>query len=373
MSEQNKNELSVDVQNVLKELQKNGDFEIKPSNVTNIEDNPKYKKLSMTRSQSMRLSGFASQLPLMTAALGSVSALSSASNYSYYVMTVPNGIPYTLTNLKDGFGNTLRGTDGKFAMQVPLYQTDVVGSLTLQTAVLSTFTVMSVATGQYFLSQINNKLNVMKMDIDKILEFLYGDKKAELVSEINFVRYVYQNYNAIMSNDIQRTATISSLQEARKIAIKDCEFYLNDLTYTIVRNADIVKDIDKAFNIKEALDLSMNLYLTSVLLEVYYAQNFDRDYLDYIEKDIVSYIDKCEKIMLTDFAKLQGNINNAENLFFKIPDKEKHIKHIDEILESLHDSGNSEMRKMLSSSLRMPTEKKEYYINAKGEVYVKTA
>ena len=373
MSEQNKNELSLAAEKVLQELQKNGDFEIKPCDIKNIEDNPKYKKLSMTRSQQMRMSGFASQLPMMTAALGSASALSSASNYSYYVMTVPNGIPYTLTNLKDGFGNTLRGADGKFAMQLPLYQADVVGSLTLQTAVLSTFTVMSVATSQYFLSQINNKLNVMKMDIDKILEFLYDDKKAELIANVNFTRYVYQNYNAIMSNEAQKIATISTLQEARKIAVKDCEFYLNDLTRTISKNADVVKDIDKAFKLEQVLELSMNLYLTSCLLEVYYAQNFDSDYLAYVEKDVTAYIDKCEKMILTAFAKLQGNINNGENLFYRIPDKEKHLADIDKLLETLHDSGNSEMRKMLSSSLRMPTEKKEYYINAKGEVYIKTA
>lgn len=150
MSEQNKNELSFSAEKVLTELEKNGDFEIKPCDVVHIEDNPKYKKLDLTRSQQMRLSGFASQLPMMTLAANSASALSNAGNYSYYVMKVPNGIPYTLMNLKDGFGNTLRGADGKFAMQVPLYQADVVGSLTLQTAVLSTFTVMSVATSQYF-------------------------------------------------------------------------------------------------------------------------------------------------------------------------------------------------------------------------------
>ena len=375
MSEQNKNELSFSAEKVLHELEKNGDFEIKPCNVANIEDNPKYKKLSLTRSQQMRLSGFASQLPMMSAALGSASALSNASNYSYYVMTVPNGMPYTLMNLKDGFGNTLRGADGKFVMQLPLYQADVVGALSVQTAVLSTFTAMSVATGQYFLSQINNKLNVMKMDIDKILEFLYDDKKAELIANVNFTRYVYQNYNAIMSNEAQKIATISTLQEARKIAVKDCEFYLNDLTHTVNKKNEVEANIKKAFKLKNVLDLSMNLYLTSNLLEVYYAQNFDSDYLAYVEKDVTAYIDKCEKMMIETFGALKTNLNNGngENMFYKIPDKEKHIDHIDEILESLHDSGDSEMRKMLSSSLRMPTQKKEYYINAKGEVYIKTA
>ena len=69
----------------------------------------------------------------------------------------------------------------------------------------------------------------MRMNLDKILEFLYGDKKAELMAEISFVKYAYQNYNSIMSHESQRTATIASIQEAKKVAMKDIEFYMNDL------------------------------------------------------------------------------------------------------------------------------------------------
>ncbi len=378
MSEQNKNELSFSAEKVLHELEKNGDFEIKPCNVTNIEDNPKYKKLSLTRSQQMKLSGFASQLPMMSAALGSASALSNAGNYSYYVMTVPNGMPYTLMNLKDGFGNTLRGADGKFAMQLPLYQADVVGALSVQTAVLSTFTAMSVATGQYFLSQINNSLSVIQANVDDILKFLYGDKKAELTSEINFLRYAYQNYNSIMSNDVQRIATIGSLQEARKIAVKDLEFYLNDLDYTVNKNDGIEKDIKKSFDLKDVIDLTMNLYVTSNLLEVYYSQNFDKEYLSYVEKDISLYLNKYERMMLSSFDSLRKRVNDTKDhpihaLNWVLQDRNETLEKIKEIAEPLKNGGESEFRKFLSDSLKMPTQKKEYYINAKGEVYVKNA
>ena len=49
----------------------------------------------------------------------------------------------------------------------------------------------------------------MKLNIDKILEFLYGEKKAELMSEVSFVKYAYQNYGSIMGCNPQRIATIS--------------------------------------------------------------------------------------------------------------------------------------------------------------------
>ena len=374
MSEQNKNtEMPLAMKGVFNELQASGDFEIKPCKVTNIEDNPKYKKLDLTRNQKMRMSGFAGQLPMIFNAASGAAMANALSDSTYYVMSVPNGIPYTLSNLKDGFDNSLRGADGKYALKLPLYQVDISEAVKLQAVVMSTFTAMSIATGQYFLSEINGKLNVMKMNIDKVLEFLYDDKKAELIANVNFTRYAYQNYNAIMPNNVQKIATISTLQEARKIAVKDCEFYSNDLSHTVNKKNEVEANIKNAFKLKEVLDLSMNLYLTSNLLEVYYAQNFDSDYLAYVEKDVMAYIDKCEKMMIEIFGTLKTNINNGngEHMFYKIPDKEKHIKHVDEILESLHDSGDSEMRKMLSRSLRMPIQKKDYYISPNGEVYVK--
>ena len=377
-------ELSIAAESVLKELQKNGDFEIKPCNIANLEDNPKYKKLSLTEGQKMKMMGFASQLPMMALATNSAVSLSNASNYSYYVMRVPNGIPYTLMNLKDGFGNTLRGEDGKFAMQVPLYQADVAGGLALQTAVLSTFTVMSVATGQYFLSQINSKLDVISTSIDDILSFLYGDKKAELMSEINFVRYAYQNYNSIMQNDIQRMATITGLQEARKIAFKDSEFYLNDLEKIVSAKNDEKKelklDIDKSKKLKKALDMSVNLYATGYLMEVYYSQNFDKDYLANVEKDLSIYLRKYEMLIHSYFGKLLDRINKTEdstnlfpNLSWHLQDREKEVQEVTDVIESLRNNEESELRKMLSNSLHMPAEKKDYYISTNGEVYVKTA
>lgn len=377
MSEQNKNtEMPLAMKDVFNELQSSGDFEIKPCKVTNIEDNPKYKKLDLTRNQQMRMSGFASQLPMIFNAASGAAMANALSDSTYYVMSVPNGIPYTLSNLKDGFDNSLRGADGKYTLKLPLYQVDISETVKLQTAVLSTFTAMSIATGQYFLSEINNKLNVIQASMDDILKFLYGDKKAELLSEINFVRYVYKNYNSIMQNDIQRTATITSLQESRKIAFKDCEFYLSDLEYAVNASGDICKDIKKTFDFKEVLDLALSLYVTSNLLEVYYSQNFNKEYLSYVEKDITSYIEKYNLVVHGAFKELLKRIDNTNDhpiqaLNWVLPDRDRTKKKINAIIDGLRNGSESDLRKMFRSSLRMPTERKDYYISPNGEVYVK--
>lgn len=75
--------------------------------------------------------------------------------------------------------------------------------------------------------------------MDKILEFLYGDKKAELLSEVSFIKYAYENYSSIMGHNEQRVATIASLQDAKKVAIKDIEFYMCDLDSTINSKSSI--------------------------------------------------------------------------------------------------------------------------------------
>ena len=61
------------------------------------------------------------------------------------------------------------------------------------------------------------------------MDFLYGDKKAELMSEISFTKYAFENYASIMAHEAQRAATITSLQSAKKVAMNDIEFYIHDL------------------------------------------------------------------------------------------------------------------------------------------------
>lgn len=67
---------------------------------------------------------------------------------------------------------------------------------------------------------------------------------------------------------------------------------------------------EKAFQIKEYFDVSMQLYIMTSLLEIFYSQNFDLRYRDYVYNEISSYVDRyyaeIEKIF--DILKSQSNI-----------------------------------------------------------------
>lgn len=321
-------------------------------------DTKRFTKLELTAGQKMQINALLGELPSLAA---------GATLAKTYVASFPDGLPHTLMQLRQGGVSSYYQVDGKFAGTASLYSTSA------QAACLGAFTAMSIASGQYFLAKINSKLNVMQLSLDKILEFLYGDKHAELLSEINFARFAYQNYGSIMEHDQQRMATIAGLQNGRKLAIKDVEFYLSDLTskVTAKKGTDILATVTTAIQIKERLDLSIQLYVMSNLLEVFYSENYDQRFLQYIEDDTAAYITKCDKRMLTNFSMLQQSLVGYKDRGFRKSDKDPFEKQVSEIVEALNTSENSPIQELLHTALRAPEQKAEYYFSDTGDVYLK--
>ena len=286
-----------------------------------------------------------------------------------YVVKFPDGLQHSLVALHQGGFSTMYKEGEKFAGSASLYST------ASQAAFLRVFTIMSIISGQYFLSQINSELKVMKLNIDKILEFLYGDKKAELMSEVSFVKYAYQNFDSIMEHDGQRIATISSLQNARKIAMKDIEFYIGDLDSAVngKDGSDIGSLTESTMQIKASLELSMQLYGISSVLETYYAHNHDASYIKYIDNEISSYIGKCEKRMLSSFSILSRRISEYKGNLLKKIDKTSYEKTVSELVDSLNSSEESMLLKSLKESLWAGTKATEYYVTKNGMVYLKSS
>lgn len=332
-------------------------FEIEPCD--DISKQKGVMKLELTSSQKIHTSALFQQLP-------SIMATSTMANA--YIMKLPSGVtPSDLMHYhKGGVGNTFFGENG-IAGQAPLY------SLQSQAIIMGAFTAMSIASGQYFLSEINNNLSAINQKADKILEFLYGDKKAELMSEVSFVNFAYQNYNSIMANDTHRTATIVNIQEAKKVAIKDIEFYMSDLNSLTkkkdISNLDIF--VKEAFQIKDCLQLAIQLYCMSNIIEVYYSQNTDAAYLEYVEKDITTYIDKCEKRMLSDFSAIQMYVTNYKGSPLKKFDKAEYEKQIGKIVDLLGSGEELIKRKPIQSVLQSYQKESVYYLDKGGDVYLK--
>ena len=340
-----------------------GGCEITPLDDTvDLSNSRKFAKLELTQGQKMQLSGLMSQLP----AIAGIDILSNT-----MVLRFPEGVQGALMKLKaGGYSTVLKNPEtGK------IVGTAALEFATPQAACLGAFTAMSIVSGQYFLAQINNSLTQISSGLDKILEFLYGDKRAELLSEVNFIRFAYENYKSVMEHSEQRIATLISLQSAKKVAMKDIEFYLSDLNSTISdkKIGDVVSVASKMVRTKDCLDLSLQLYTMSNLLEVYYSENYDRNYISFIQTEASAYIDKCEKRSLKCFGQLQQLLAGVKEGPFVKVNKAKCIQQIDSIVAELEATSNSPLQATLQSALDETRKEKQYYLNKDGEVYLKAS
>lgn len=365
---------SMDIQasgNALDALIKEGALEVKPNDkIISIEDNPKYRKLELSSAQKARMTDLANRIPTMISASSKAAAAGAFAGSDLYVMTLPKGMRNLVMRYKDGsgYGNTL--SNGRFAVQYPLQRVDISHQLISQAVVSTAFAAMAVATSQYYLTEINNKLDRISMAMDKILEFLYGEKKAELMAEVTFAKYAMNNFSAIMEQECQRIATISSLHQAKIIAMKDTEFYLSDLDSTINGGDWLPDRVKKAIQIEESLSLALQLCVMSTILEINYSQNYNKSYLKYVEDDISLYIDKCEKTVIGLFNKLQAFVTNDKN---KKLDKEKISSTLDKVLEKYSSGGESDLTKSLRDGVRTSNEPTVYYLSQNGDIYIKTS
>lgn len=345
----------------LKEIESFGDFEI--AQFDEQLDNS-FQKLDLSPAETMHISAAIAQMPSLVMA-------GAASNL--YYLSFPDGIQHTLMNLHQGGQSTVWiGANGKIGGTASLYNASA------SAAFLGIFTAMSIASSQYFLTQINNELKMLNMKIDKILAFLYGDKKAELLSELRFVSYAYKNYSSIMHHEQQRAATLIGLQEARKVAMKDIEFYMLDLNNTVNSEFKSGNDLENLVNnciqIRDSLNLSLQLYTMCSVLEVHYALNNDKDYISNIEEDLISYNDKCRDRMMDCFGTLKGRVSNYNPgfPFGNNFDKPKLETKVNELVEEMHNNEASVDRNKISDMLKLSNTQCKYVVDTKGNVYCKT-
>lgn len=346
------------------DIVKSKNFEIVPcAEIADIDNKPDFQKLKLTSSQKIQIGGLLQNLPSVIA----TDIMSKA-----YVLKLPEGMSgfyHPMQYATGGIGTPIQDAGGSIVGHASLHE------LSPQAAVMGIFNMMSIASGQYFLAQINRELRTMNQSIDKILEFLYGDKRAELFSEVSFVKSAYQNYSSIMQHEQQRFATIVSLQEAKKIAMKDIEFYMSDLDATVStkNGSDIVSLIDKAFQTKDCLELSIQLYSMSSLLEIYYSQNYDADYISSVEEEAVTYVGKCEKRMLSSFSKLSSHIQTFKEGPLKKIDKPMLEKRVASVVDSFTQGTESEMLQSIRSVLRASGKTTECYVTENGDLYLRKA
>lgn len=331
-----------------------GDFSILPFDIATLNPN-QYTQLALNTDKSLQLGFIQSQLPNLFG--GQIAA-------NAYILKFPKGLPHTLMRLNQGgMGTTLMNVNGKIAGTASLYNLNAVGT------VATCFSLMSLITGQYYLENIHRDLSMINQKVDKILDFLYGDKSAELLSEISFVNDAYSNFNTIMQHEHQKIATLINLQSSKKVAMKDIEFYINDLEKTVSTPTKNRQDFDNlvfdAFKIKDSLELSIQLYTLSNILEVYYSENFEHSYIESVKESINEYVGKCDGRILSSFSHLGGRNGEYKPKLGKKPTDTLTEERIASVINSYSAIKDSKKIINVLDSINSPV---EYLLTSDGSV-----
>lgn len=347
-----------DEPSLLAVMQEEGLIKIEPNTQPmDLSDTSRFVKTTSCSASDMKLSALSSQLPYLSAA---------AEMSGMYTVRFPEGVAGTLTKLNQGgYGSMLKGVDGKFTGTASFF------SAAPQAATLAAFTTMAIVSQQYFLTQINSELKLINQKIDKILGFLYGDKKAELLSEICFVQRAFRDYASIMENESHRVATIAGIQQAEKVAMKDIEFYIQDLDMVVndeaKNSSELVSTVQTAVQVYESLNASLQLYIIACVLEVYYSQNTNSTFLENLESDLFLYTNKCYSRMLSGVSILKEKVNSykTKGKFDKEPILEKLVS----MSDSLHEGQAIETQNTITNALDAITKETTFIVTENGDVY----
>lgn len=158
------------------------------------------------------------------------------------------------------------------------------------------FSAMSLVTGQYYMSQINSRLNDIEKSITEIQKFLEDDKRSHMESEEEFLKGIQKNYQVLIDNDNMRTATLCNIQRIKMDSLANINFYkkqIGDLEFVNAKKdkvEDVFRNIEKINYLISEYWYSLYLYCFASYLEPVIGKNYDEVYIKYVKDDMY---EKC--------------------------------------------------------------------------------
>lgn len=190
----------------------------------------------------------------------------------------------------------------------------------VQQAVGSVFSVMSVATGQYYMDKIDNKLESIFSNVEQIKSFLSDDKKSNLESYEHYFRNVISNLQVCYDNGNYKSAVLNELQSIQNNIYSSIQLYKKQIN----KHKEKVNQKDKAKivveNISELCELissykySVALYMYCKLLEIIVSEINDEIYINSIINDL-NNIQKEHKINFSEWEKIYNKYVNSAKAY----------------------------------------------------------
>jgi hypothetical protein len=213
------------------------------------------------------------------------------------------------------------GTNNDITGQALLQELNPSEIMTLSNIAKASFTAASIATNQYFLARIDNKLESVEKKVNEIQRFLEIDKESQLWADGEFLKEVRDNAQYILNNETYSQATLINVQSIRRTALANIKLYyeqLQNFKSTLNQNDNSKETTEKLNKYKVYLPnywYSVYLYELAYYLEVYLSNITDSSFLQKV-------ILEMEKIV----SMYQEGYDVIRVLFNKYIDEVKALK-----------------------------------------------
>lgn len=177
--------------------------------------------------------------------------------------------------------------DGSFVTQAP------------QLA-LGVFNAMSIATGQYFLSQINGKLSSIEEGVSDIIGYLETEKRSEVIANDIAIMRIYSDLEYIMDNETARQSTSIELKTIKNKSLTNMLLFSSKVASTREKLKTVQKgkltDLEDAERglLKDIPQywFAVRSYANASFLEAVVTEMDNPDYLDSLKEDIENKINQ---------------------------------------------------------------------------------
>lgn len=189
---------------------------------------------------------------------------------------------------------------------------------------MGVFTVLSVATSQYFLKEINNNIVNIKNRLNNIDFFLKAEKQSELLASIDFMQEIQRDYEQISLNDNYQQAVLTNIIDVKKKANADIKFYSNMVKRHFMqldakkgKKEDISENLNMIYESIENLKYSTMLYMYSSIMQIIYSDNMgNAEYIEAIKSDMADNRRIFEDVLAESLENYNVNIDLMKSRIF---------------------------------------------------------
>ena len=239
------------------------------------------------------------QLPLSTA-ISQNNTLNGA-----FKVIIPDGATGTLMKYKNGLlGTPIIGENKNIVAHAGLEE---IKSISLTPVML--FSAMSVITGQYFMSRIDESLSNIEKNVNEIIELIYDEKESDNLAIYNFFKYVNINLQTLIDNREMKISTLTNIQNYNNKLHSNILFYSKSIKRLIKdlksvtedgvlagKRLDKIQEIDnKMEEIEKQQHLCYQLLCIGKVCEIQIAECYDEEYYSNLIKDLTDIGEAIDK------------------------------------------------------------------------------